>query len=167
MGGLVISRAAELAPERVAGLVYVSAFLPRNRDSLFGLGRESEETLVPTIISPNLFRGVSVIAAARTKPVFYGDCTDADVAFAQARVQTQSLRPLTEKVRVTPERFGRTRRFYIACTEDRAVPYAFQEKMMARVGVEDVVRVAAAHSPFLSRPEETAAAIKRFAAAVT
>lgn len=163
MGGLVIARAAEMAPASVRGLTFLAAFLPRNGESLLRLGAEDPGTLVPTIIRTDPLGGVSRVDAARAKPVFYGDCTDADVAWAQARLQPQPLRPLVGGARVTEGRFGSVPRFYIACTQDRAVSHGFQKTMLARVPCREVSTLEASHSPFLSTPAATAAAIARFA----
>lgn len=165
MGGLAISRAAELNNSVFSKLVYLCAFLPRDGDSLMRLGAEDGASLVPTITRPNPIRGTISVRADGARDVFYADCADADIALAQARLQAQSIRPLIQKVHVTPEGFGRVRRYYIACSQDRAISLPFQQKMLARVGCEDAVTIAASHSPFLSQPDAVAAALMRFAAA--
>lgn len=165
MGGIVIARAAEMAPDAVSGLTFLAAFLPRDGDSLFRLGAEDGASGVPSVVRTDMLSGVSRPAAARTRPVFYGDCTDADFAWAQARLQPQPLRPLVEGARVTEARFGAAPRNYIACTLDRAVSHAFQQRMLARLPCREVVTLPTSHSPFLSAPRETAEAIARFAAA--
>ena len=43
---------------------------------------------------------------------------------------------------------------YVVCTQDAAVPPAAQEAMAARA--QTVEHLDASHSPFLSRPDETA-----------
>ena len=53
---------------------------------------------------------------------------------------------------------------YIICEEDRAIPMAVQEMFIAQGGLWTVVRMKnVSHSPFLSKPEETAALIEEAA----
>ncbi|WP_374210505.1 alpha/beta fold hydrolase [Dermatobacter hominis] len=47
-------------------------------------------------------------------------------------------------------------RAYVRCDLDRAVHPDVQDRMVADVGVDVVVEMAASHSPFLSRPDELA-----------
>lgn len=45
---------------------------------------------------------------------------------------------------------------YIATTQDRAVPFPLQQKMVQRFGLDIDAQIEAGHSPFLSKPAETA-----------
>jgi pimeloyl-ACP methyl ester carboxylesterase len=164
MGGLVIARAAEMATDAVSGLTFLAAFLPRPGDSILGLGQSDPGSGVPGVIRTDIIAGVSRVDAPRTKAVFYGDCSEADVSWAQARLQPQPLRALIDRAQVGANGFGRVPRYYIACTEDRAVSHAFQQSMLARIPCREVVTLRTSHSPFLSAPKETAEAIARFAA---
>jgi pimeloyl-ACP methyl ester carboxylesterase len=163
MGGMVISRAAEMEPALFAGLIYVCAFLPRAGDSLLSLGGEITGSQVPSVMKRHTLAGVTTIDGARAKPVFYGDCIDEDAAACAARLVPQSLPPFLARIRVSRDAFGLSRRFYIACTRDNAIPMALQERMIERVGVEDHVSFDTSHSPFLSRPDDTADQIRAFA----
>ena len=63
---------------------------------------------------------------------------------------------------ITPARFGTVPRHYIRCTEDRAVPLACQDYMIAAVdaaigGNTTVHSLPSSHSPFLSQPKALAA----------
>lgn len=52
------------------------------------------------------------------------------------------------------------RRAYIRCLRDNALPIAVQDRMVARSGVEWVVKtVNASHSPFVSMPDELAGVV--------
>ncbi|MDX2238486.1 MAG: alpha/beta fold hydrolase [Hyphomonadaceae bacterium] len=165
MGGIVIARAAELAPQLIPKLIFCCAFIPRRGDSLMSLGREAQTSGVPSVVIPDPIRGLARIRRDRAPAVFYNDCSEAAVAAAQARLQDQSLRPMFGGAQITPARFGHARRFYLACTEDRAIPHAFQQAMLARIPCEDVVTLNASHSPFVSQPAATADAFLRFARA--
>jgi pimeloyl-ACP methyl ester carboxylesterase len=156
MGGLSITAAAEAAPERIAKLVYLCAFLPRDGDSMLGLARQSDlnEVAMKTIVSDD---GLSITVVDETiKPAFYADCSDQDVAFAKARLRPLALQPGGVPVHITPERFGRVPRVYIECTEDRAIPIARQRAMAAASAPIEVHTLETSHSPFFSAPDALA-----------
>jgi pimeloyl-ACP methyl ester carboxylesterase len=154
MGGVVITEVAERVPDAVATLVYVTAFLPGDGQTLLELADDDPGTLV----LPNLVVAEDG-ASATLRPeavvdAFYGDC-DAQVAVrAGARLVPQPLAPFATPVRTSAERFGRVPRRYVECTEDRAISIARQRRMQAAVGVGEVVTMDTSHSPFLSRPDE-------------
>ena len=164
MGGLVISRAAEIAPERVASLTYLCAFLPRNGDSLIQLAREDKQSEVVGVSHIRALRGVSEIDLDRAPAVFYGDCAASDIADARRNITPQPLRPFLDKVRLTPARFGATRRHYIACTQDKAISIAQQRRMIERSACSAVVTLETSHSPFYSAPDAVAGAVAGFVA---
>ncbi|UDY38094.1 alpha/beta fold hydrolase [Dermatobacter hominis] len=88
--------------------------------------------------------------------LFYGDCDAEDRAWAVERLCAEPTGPATGTIRTTPERWGSVPRAYVRCDLDRAVHPDVQDRMVADVGVDVVVEMAASHSPFLSRPDELA-----------
>lgn len=55
---------------------------------------------------------------------------------------------------------------YLYCTRDQAIPFAVQKLMVEQTGKGYGIRTEildASHSPFISKPEETALAIRRAA----
>lgn len=156
MGGLSITEAAERAPERVAKLVYLCAYLPRDGESLLGLAGaiDPADVVIETTFSED---GLSVtVGDASIKPAFYGDCSEEDVAFAKARLRLLAVQPAATPVHTTHERFGRVPRVYIECTEDRAIPIAQQRSMIAASAPIAVHTLNTSHSPFFSAPDALA-----------
>ena len=156
MGGLSITEAAERAPERVAKLVYLCAYLPRDGESLLGLAAavDPAENAIETIFSSD---GVSVSAGeACLRPAFYADCADADVAFAKARLKPLPVQPAGAPAHVTAARFGAVPRVYIECTEDRAIPIHLQRAMAAASAPIEIHTLNTSHSPFFSAPDALA-----------
>ena len=159
MGGQVISAAAELAPERIATLVYLCAFLPRTGESIFANAAGDGETLLGQFMVPGA-DGRLIVKDEGLKPAFYADCPDEDIALARLMLVPQSAEPFQAPVTLTHERFGGVRRTYIACLEDKAIGVAVQRGMIARSPVAATVELATSHSPFFSAPDKLAAAIK-------
>ncbi len=168
-GGMTISGVAEHVPELLGAVVYLAGFMVPNGLSLLAmLPHES----MATALSPGLFIGDPVaIGATRINPgpaddayrsllkaSFYADVTDAEFAQAASRLHCDepnggALAPSE----ITPGRFGTVPRHYIRTTQDRAVPLAGQDHMIA--GVDATIgggtithTLESSHSPFLSQP---------------
>lgn len=160
-GGAVISRVAELAPDRVSRLVYLCAYLLADGDSVAGAARDDPGSL----IAPNMVPaqpGVScTLRPEILREAFYGDCDDATAQDAIRRLRPEPLRPLVTAVRTTPERFGRVPRAYVECTRDRTISPDAQRAMRRALPCEPVFTLESGHSPFLSRPGELAQVLDR------
>jgi len=156
LGGMVITQAAELVPRRIAILVYLTAFLPRDGQSLQQLSEGDHKALVRSNMIINKEQGSSIIAQHARREVFYGECNDEDVTFAVSRHVPESLAVIGTPVRITDQRAGSVRRFYIECLRDRAIGIDKQRKMYGARPCERVLTIDTDHSPFLSRPEELA-----------
>ena len=173
-GGLTLSPAAEQIPQLLRALVYLSGFmLPPGVPFLKVLQHET----MSSALSAGLFVGdPAVIGATRIhagstdpayhsllKATFYGDVSDPE--FERAASQLHCDEPGAIAVTpsaITPARFGTVPRHYIRCTEDRAVPLACQDYMIAAVdaaigGNTTVHSLPSSHSPFLSQPKALAA----------
>ena len=86
MGGVAITQAAEDCPEKIRALVYMCAFLPRNGDSLNTWASQDFESKVnPTSLDIRA-DGTTVFKREYAREAFYMQCSDEDIAFAQARL---------------------------------------------------------------------------------
>jgi pimeloyl-ACP methyl ester carboxylesterase len=168
-GGLTISAVAEQVPDLLLAVVYVAGFmLPSGVPLLAMLQHET----FSSALGPRLFVGDALaIGATRInigpadqayrsllKAAFYGDVSDDDFAQAasQLHCDESNLGALAPS-QVTPARFGVVPRHYIRCTQDRAIPLAAQDHMIAAVdgaigGQTTTHTLESSHSPFLSQP---------------
>ena len=96
--------------------------------------------------------------------MFYNDCDKADIDDAMARLRPQAVAPMAATMRVTEARWGSVPRFYIACEKDQALTIDNQHAMIARSPVKKTITLPSGHSPFVSMPEQTAAALDEIAA---
>ena len=157
MGGLAITQAAELVPDRIAKLVYVTAFLPGNGMSLLQLaGMEPNVDGVQPNLVVDADHGTSTVAAHALRDVFYGECSDEDAAFAGDRLVPESLATAHAPVQITDARAGSVPRVYVECVRDRAIGIEKQRAMYTAVQCERVFTLEADHSPFFSTPRELA-----------
>ena len=156
MGGVVITQAAEYRPEKIKTLVYLSAFLLQNGESLMMHGKPDSEALV----LPNLImaedRSCATVKKEALKEAFYTDCSDEDVEFARSQLVPEATAPLNTLVCTTEDNFGRVPRVYISCSCDKAISPSVQEKMFKALPCKNVITLDTSHSPFFSAPEELA-----------
>jgi pimeloyl-ACP methyl ester carboxylesterase len=168
-GGMTISAVAEQVPDRLLAVVYLAGFMVPNGMTL--LDMLMHETMA-SALSPGLFVGdPAAIGATRIhagstdeayrallKASFYADVSEADFAPAASQLHCdESNAGALAPSEVTPGRFGAVPRHYIRCTEDRAIPLAGQDHMIAAVdgaigGKTTTHTLESSHSPFLSQP---------------
>ncbi|MDV7144408.1 alpha/beta hydrolase [Tropicimonas sp. TH_r6] len=158
MGGMAISAAAELAPESIARLVYVAAFLPRDGDSLLSLKRREPETIGPAV-RRGAERGTTELDPELARQVLFQDLGPAQQEAALALIGPQANAAQTEPVRLSTARFGRIGRDYILCRADRTVTPELQRLMSTETPCRRVVELESGHFPQLSMPEQLAAEI--------
>jgi pimeloyl-ACP methyl ester carboxylesterase len=163
MGGIAITQAAELRPDRIALLVYVCAFLPRDGESLQILAELPENA--GDIVMPNavIEPPVAIMPPDAARAAFYSRCSDADASAAVARLDPQPLAPLGTPVALTAQRAGSVPRAYIACLADAAIPIALQRRMIDASPCREVAELDSDHSPFACRRAELAAELQRLA----
>lgn len=150
-GGIILSEVAERIPERVRTLVYVTAFLLEDGQSLQDAADTDPESLVGrSIIVADDHKSASIRADA-AREAFYGLCSNADVALAESLLVPEPLAPLVTPVHVTDARFGRVPRVYVECSNDRAITLAAQRRMQQVLPCRERITLDADHSPFFSR----------------
>ena len=163
MGGIAISAAAQAHAQKISRLVYVTAFLPRDGESLLTIEGRNPAPAVPPALVVDEPRGTATLQADRIVPLFYHDCSEVDQRWATSMLTPQPLAPLGTPLTLTKDKFGAVPRSYVACTDDRAISILMQRDMIAASGVERVLELDASHSPFLSKPDELAALLVKAA----
>ncbi|MEP7351100.1 MAG: alpha/beta fold hydrolase [Sphingorhabdus sp.] len=166
-GGLVVSQAAETAPEAIDALVYICAMmLPDGMSRADFKTIEGPNPAFDAIISP-VFGGAGTVVDPAGAPAVFAQLSPPDaVASAMTRLMTEPHGPRATPLKLTAEAYGSIPRTYIECTQDRTIPIESQRKMQSLVPGAVVVTLDADHSPYLSRPEELAAALIAAAATV-
>lgn len=152
-GGVVISEAG--SHERVAGLVYVAAFMPDAGDSVAALTASgSPPPLRPSrdgylFFEPSIFPRAFAQDLPAERGAFLADSQKpvAGAAFAAAASSPAwRTRPV----------------FYVVATEDRIIPPAAQRQWAARANAV-ITELHGSHAIYISQPEAVAEAIDRAA----
>jgi len=158
-GGLVIGEAAERVPDRLAGLIYLTALLVPPGQSLADVTGHRPAPGAPPPGPAEL--------AAMARGLFYSGCTPEDADWAIANLHPEPMQVMTTPASVTWERWGRVPRAFIECSEDGVLSLAKQREMQAAAPCDPVLTLKADHSPFLCAPEALARAMLKVADAFT
>ncbi len=156
MGGVLITQAAENRPLQVRALVYVTAFLPRNGESLMSWAQKDRESMVNPATIAAVSEGVVGFKAEYCREAFYANCADKDIAFAQSHLVNQSAQPFETLVTSTAERWGQIPRYYVECARDRTITPMLQREMQKQSPCTRTYSIDTDHSPFFSAPEQLA-----------
>lgn len=158
MSGMVITQAAERCPGGIDTLVYLTAYLPADGESM--IDRRIEGSLISRSFTVDQERGVGIIESDRVEELFYADCSASDVRLAHALLRPEPIEPLSTPVSISEEGFESVRRVYVRCEDDRAITIEQQRQMIDERGCDLELTLEASHSPFLSIPTETADALE-------
>lgn len=164
MGGIAITAAAELRPEKVGALVYLSGFLPKSGQSLLSLEESNPHSSVPPALEVAEDGVTGNLKAEKIRDLFYHDCSDEDYDYAVAHHHAQALAPLATPVEISDENFGSVARYYIWLTEDRAIHPEMQRQMFEASPCKEVFEIASSHSPFYSKKAELVEALGKISA---
>jgi pimeloyl-ACP methyl ester carboxylesterase len=147
---------AELHPERIRELVYVAGILPKGGQTMAEILAGDPASLIAQnqVLSGDR-QSVSIREEA-LKDIFYGDCSEADVARAKRLLVPQALAPVLAQIHTTERRFGWVPRVYVTTLQDRAIIPDLQARMYTALPCRKVVMLNTSHSPFFSAPTDLA-----------
>jgi pimeloyl-ACP methyl ester carboxylesterase len=157
-GGMTISNVAEAAPEKIAALVYVAAYLPKSGDSLQSLSATDKDSKTGPSFRVDAARLVAFIDPATRGDLFCNDCTPETKTRAAGSMVEEPLPPPGQPVTLS-EKFAGVKKVYIRTGQDQVVSPYLQDQMMAVTPVQEVVKLDTGHSPFFSQPKALADAI--------
>ncbi len=162
MGGLVVSQAAEWLYSKVCGIVYVSGFLLRNRESLVSYIRDNRSLGVDDLVIKHMKLDADGRLArfpeGKARDIFYNTSGIAAATAAAAQLRPQPTAVYSSPLELSNERFGAVPRFYIETLQDNAVSPIYQRHMLSVTPCK-TYHLDTDHSPFISAPELLTASI--------
>lgn len=160
--GLVIAQAAErLGKEKVAGLVFLDAFLPRDGESVFSLSEKFAGPAGPPLrksLIVSTDQKTIALNPAMVRELLYNDCTEEDLQYALARLRPGPLSVLATPVRLTQQNYGSIPKYYILCTKAKDMDKFTLSK---NVSCREIIELPASHSPFFSMPDKLVEILNR------
>lgn len=162
MAGLVIPKVAELAPERVAHLVFLAAVVVPDGGSLFETHLSAPMRSFVRGLAQASRIGAFLYPAEMAWARWMSDLPrhHPAVQAALARLTPQPLRPWVERADLKRFYAMRVPRTYVRCLKDAAVPPDRALAYARRLGVTPL-DLDAAHDAMLSAPEAVAGILDR------
>lgn len=148
-GGIVISQAAELAPEKIKTLVYVAAYLPRDGESLLSLASSDKASSVGPHLQIQKDKGLASIEYGARAELFANDGSAGLKAAIPALILEEPLTPLAQPVHLTAA-FAGVNKAYIFTEQDHVISPALQHAMVAATPVGKSLSLHTGHTPFLT-----------------
>ncbi|WP_199566764.1 alpha/beta fold hydrolase [Streptomyces triticagri] len=182
LGGLTVTGVANAVPELVDRLVYISAWSCVERPNPVAYMPEPEfaDSLLAPLAALNVgdpaalgagranYRTADPDLLAAAKAAMMAEGTDAQfMAFLNILQPEESMAVLTSDARAHADTWGTVPRTYIRLTEDRSLPVAMQDRLIAEADAltpdnpYDVHTLARSHVGFLLAPAEPAAILDR------
>ncbi len=152
--GIMISQAAESLSHKIEKLIYLAAYLiPNGKTQREYSMLDTQGVLKPYV---NFFEETqsTTLRPEIYKEGLYHDCDESITELAKLLLSHEPFVSGITPLQLTENKFGRVPRYYIECTEDRAVTPFIQQKMYTEMPCKKVYRMATSHSPFFSSPKE-------------
>lgn len=169
MGGMVVTQAADdfiAGGGKLAQVVYLTAFLPRNSQSLLDLAGTPEgagdQVQANLQVSGEPPMGTFPHSAAK-EALFNTTPLDVFNAVEPGSMESQPIIPFTNPATITDDRTIVRR--YIFALQDRAIPLPLQRKMSRDTAVVETAEIDCDHMVMYSAPEQLIEVLDRFARA--
>ncbi len=153
--GITVSRVAEIRPNKVKSIVYLSAFLLPNGGSFFSATQGVEGSVVVDNFYLSEDKTYALIDENEIQNAFAHDIPKEAFDGAKPYIVPEPSAPLMYELEVTDGNFGRIPKYYIECTEDRAIPIEVQ-RAMYKGKVKKVFTLHSSHTPNFSQPDNLA-----------
>jgi pimeloyl-ACP methyl ester carboxylesterase len=163
MGGYITTMAADVAPVELSHVIYLAACYPLQGKSMLEAAPYSAQDLTAFYSEVETPSGpaIAVTSSADAKRFFYHDCSDELAAWAFEHQTPEPTAPLAEPIWLTASSNVSVPRSYVVCTDDQSGHGPFVEEFMGRLGLATAYPIWASHSPFFSRPQDTADLLDR------
>lgn len=177
MAGIPITAAAEQAPNKLAKLIYLSAFMPVTANPVLaylGLSENADSQVVPCLKAQPTTVGALRFDTNSTDPndiamlknAFSADSSALDWAAISHMMQPDDpVQPYATPTGATAANWGSVKRSYIGCTADNVIPPALQQLFISEADAlspnnkTDYHAFASSHTPFVTQPEALATLI--------
>ena len=151
MGGIPVSQAAEYYPEKIKCLLYISAFMLRNGETLLQHAETDDDAMVKANLIPSADGKSVTLRSEAINEIFYNDCSIEDAEWAKSLLVPQAWEPFAAPIVISEENYGSITRNYVICTWDNTNSPSLQRKFCQALPCEKVTELASGHSPFLSQ----------------
>ena len=160
LGGMTISGAAEVRPEKVAALVYLSAALPESGKTLLDYTGTDTQSTLGAHLQVDAEHGIVTVGDAGKREALCNRSDAATTAIALSFTYPQPLQPFATPLVLTAERFGSIARYYVTTTDDNAIGHELQKRMYDAQPCTHVFSIDTDHMAMLSATADVAKALR-------
>ncbi len=152
--GIMISQAAEYRPHKIEKLIYLAAYLIPNGKTQREYSVQDTQGVLKPFVTVHENLNATTLQTEIYKEGLYHDCDDYITELAKLLLSHEPIESGITPLQLTEKNYGSIPRFYIECTEDKAVTPFIQQKMYTETPCQKVYTMHTSHSPFFSKPEE-------------
>jgi pimeloyl-ACP methyl ester carboxylesterase len=152
--GIMISQIAEYRPEKIEKLIYLAAYLIPNGKNQKEYSIQDTKGWLKGYVDIHKESKSHTLQTEIFKEGLYHDCDDDITEMAKVILSHEPIESGEAKLQLTEENYGSVPRYYIECTDDRAVTPFIQQKMYNETPCLKVYKMNTSHSPFFSKPKQ-------------
>ncbi|MBI1769201.1 MAG: alpha/beta fold hydrolase [Bacteroidetes bacterium] len=152
--GIMISQAAEYRPDKIEKLIYLAAYMVQNGKTQREYSVQDTQGWLKPYVTQHPETNSHTLQTEIYKEGLYHDCGNEITEMAKVILSNEPVESGIAPLELTDENYGRVPRYYIECTEDRAVTPYIQKVMYTETVCKKVYSLATSHSPFFSKPNE-------------
>ncbi|GFQ05290.1 putative methylesterase 13 chloroplastic [Phtheirospermum japonicum] len=162
LGGVCISYAMEMYPNKVSKAIFVAAtMLTNGQRALDVFSQQSSSSDVNQRAQKFLYANgkdhqptAIDFDKSLLEDLFFNRTPSKDIALASVSMRPVPFAPVTEKLSLSTSNYGSISRFYVKTDDDFAIPSSLQESMIQSGPPKQVFELKNSdHSPFFSRPQ--------------
>lgn len=153
--GITVSQVAELHPDKVKSLVYLTAFLLPNGGSFLSAVQGVKRSTAVDNFAFSEDKSYAFVNEEEIQNAFAHDIPKEAFDKAKPFIVPEPAAPLSYALKITESAFGNIPKYYIECTEDRAIPIDIQ-RAMYQGKVKKSYSLKSSHTPNFSQPDKLA-----------
>lgn len=150
-GGVTISQVAEYIPNKIKGLVYVSALLLPTNQSLLSATKSVPKSLAFKHLVFSKDHSYVSVEDEFLHEGFAKDLSYSEFLITKKKFVVEPTKPFSYKLQISEENWGSINRFYIQTLKDNAVLPSFQKSMYNAVSVNKLYTLDSDHLPMFSK----------------
>jgi hypothetical protein len=152
--GIMISQVAEYRPQRIGKLIYLAAYLIPDRKTQREYSIQDVDGVLKPFVTVHQATNSSTLQPSIFKEGLYHDCPGYITDLAKLLLSHEPIESGVKPLQLSAQNYGSVSRYYIECTEDKAVTPFIQRKMYTEMPCKKVFQLASSHSPFFSMPQK-------------
>ncbi|WP_288386659.1 alpha/beta fold hydrolase [uncultured Acinetobacter sp.] len=157
--GTIISKVAEVIPERIQRLIYWNAFVLQDGENMFDNMPEAYYELFTSLAAASGDNTV-LLPYEVWRHAFINDADDQMAEETYKMLTPEPCQPFHDRLDLKKFYALNIPKSYLNCTEDQALPAGFwHPKMSSRLGEFKLVEMGGSHEAMFTRPQELATKI--------